>query len=76
MSLSITSTNAKAGCSLHRNIVIDDEGVSRTFVMALAELDAFLAQFESPAEMKKYLVLLWAAYRRSQGRAITGVTIA
>ncbi len=76
MSLSITSANASSGCSDHRDLVVNDEGVSRTFKLSLAQVDAFLATYDSTADMKRTLVLLWAAYRRSQGRPITGVNIA
>lgn len=76
MSLSITSANLKSGCSSHRQVVVDDEGVSRTFEVTLPQVDALIDELGGSQQAKRMLILLWAAYRRSQGRAITGVTIA
>jgi hypothetical protein len=76
MALTITSANTQAWCTDHRRIVVDDEGVTREFVTTLEEVDQMIADLGGTQKAKKTLVLLWAAYRRSQGRAVTGVAIA
>jgi len=78
MAITITNITRDGGPNCqHLTIVINDEGSTRTFKTSYGEIDAFLdGHFDSPQEMKKALVLLWARYRRSQGRAVVNVGIA
>lgn len=75
MALSITSVTQPTGCT-HRLVTVDHEGTARTFTTTFEELDTLIGQYGSPVEAGKALVMLWAAYQRSQGRAVIGVTIA
>lgn len=77
MPISITSVVRVNGpaCN-HITITVDDEGQSRSFESSFPELDALIDQLGGPLAAKKALVLLWAAYRRSQARVVVGVNIA
>jgi hypothetical protein len=76
MALSITSITRKNGASCnHVTVVVDDEGVSRTFHASFQEIDDLLAE-QTVVEQKKMLVFLWAKYRRAMGRTVLGVEVA
>jgi hypothetical protein len=78
LALKINSATRINGASCdHLLIEIDDEGVTREVRTSFSQIDAQLNQLNlSPIEMKRTLVLLWAAYRRSKSRAIVNVEIA
>lgn len=71
---SITRENG-AACN-HVVIVVDHEGISRTFKSSFAELDALVAQLGGPVEAARTLILLWAGYRRLHARTTIAVDIA
>jgi hypothetical protein len=75
--LKITSVTRENGAACnHVTLVVDHEGVSRTFKSSFPELDALVASLGGPAEAAKTLVLLWAGYRRTQGRTTVNIEIA
>jgi hypothetical protein len=76
MALSITSATRESGgdCD-HLEVVVNQEGVSRTFKTSFREIDSLIGEMTT-LEQARLLILLWAKYRRSQGRAIVGVSIA
>jgi len=78
MAITITAVTRDGGSNCqHVTITVNDEGSTRTVKTSYGEIDAFLDErFDSPQEMKKALVLLWARYRRAQGRAVVNVGIA
>lgn len=76
MALSITSVTRKNGAQCdHVTVTANDEGVTRTFDSSFGEIDALFSDLGT-GEQRRMLVLLWAKYRRSQGRQVIGVEIA
>jgi hypothetical protein len=76
MALSITDVaRHNGGTCDHLTVTINHEGVSRTFETSFYEIDQILADL-SLLEQLRMLCILWAKYRRLQGRAIENVTIA
>lgn len=71
MSLSITSITSPTGCA-HRLVVVDQEGVSRERVLSFTEIDDLIDTYPTQLEAMWALVVLWAAYRRKVGRAVSG----
>jgi hypothetical protein len=70
MALSITSITRENGTTCdHIVVTVDDEGTSRTFRASFMEVDKLIDDLGGPLQAKRTLVLLWAAYRRSKGRA-------
>lgn len=76
MPLSITSTTRINGpaCN-HVAISVNHEGVTRTFSTSFAEIDNTLKDMTVPEQIQM-LVILWAKYRRAQGRPVLNVEFA
>jgi predicted sulfurtransferase len=76
MALSITSITRENGAACdHVSVVVSHEGVNRTFKSSFGEIDTLMDRM-APLEQLRMLCLLWAKYRRAEGRAFLGVTIA
>lgn len=74
MALTITNISSCTGGE-HLTVTVDREGATHVWKTSRAEIDSLLGGME-PVEQYKLLVLLWAKYRRLQGRAIQNVSIA
>jgi len=71
MALSITSIVRENGSTCdHIVAAVNDEGTSRTFRSSFMDVDKLIDDLGGPLAAKRTLVLLWAAYRRSKGRAV------
>lgn len=77
MPVSITSVQRENGPTCdHVEVTVNDEGTTRTLRTSFAEIDRMIEDLGGTQAAKRTLVLLWAAYRRSRSRAVTGVEIA
>lgn len=77
MSLSITNIQRIHGPNCQHIIVtVDHEGTSRQFETSFPDVDVLIDQLGGPQEAMKALVMLWAAYRRRNGRAVLNVELA
>jgi hypothetical protein len=75
--ITITGIARKSGPGCDHIVVsVDDEGTPRTIDTSFPEVDALIERLGGPLQAKRDLVLLWAAYRRSQTRVVIGVDIA
>jgi len=76
MAIQITSITDGCITGGHKTLTVNDEGTTRIFNTTLNEVDELIEQLGGNQQAKKVLIMLWAAYRRSQSRTITGVNIA
>ena len=73
MSLKITSATKGAGACQHYTVTIDEDSVTRTVRLSVAELQDWLDTVVGEHPPGVLLALAWASYKRKKGATLASL---